>query len=65
MSDARDSIGEWDEIGGLQEGVAEPGWNVHPVVAGQEGTVSRFKIATFGRPITAERLNRIAPKETP
>lgn len=66
MSDAghaRDSIGKWDEIGGLQGGDAEPGWNVRPVLAATEGVVPRLKIATFGRPITTDQLNRLAPKE--
>lgn len=39
------------------------GWNVLPVMAGQEGAIERLKIATFGRPITTDRLNSLAPKE--
>lgn len=44
----KDSIGEWDEIGGLLGNDIEldPGWNVFPVVAAMEGTIARIKIDT-------------------
>lgn len=44
----KDSIGEWDEIGGLLGNDVEldAGWNVFPVVAAMEGTIRDFKIHT-------------------
>lgn len=41
----KDSIVEWDEIGGVLDGDRElkPGWNRVRVVGGQEGTVARIK----------------------
>lgn len=72
----KDSIGEWDEIGGLL-GVdvdLEAGWNVFPVVAAMEGTISRirlkvqhdedgreFAVAVFGRTVSADLLNNMVP----
>lgn len=45
-SEVKDSITEWDEVGGvLYDDVdLQRGWNVIPVVAGQEGTVSRIRL---------------------
>lgn len=43
----KDSIGEWDEIGGIlgQEIKLKPGWNKFEVVAAAEGTISRLRLA--------------------
>jgi hypothetical protein len=45
-SQVKDSIDVWDEVGGVLYGDVSlrPGWNVIPVVAGQEGTVSRLRL---------------------
>lgn len=45
-SQVKDSVTEWDEIGGVLYGDVNlrPGWNVVPVVAGQEGSVSRLRL---------------------
>lgn len=70
----KDSIGEWDEIGGLlpQDFHLKPGWNVFETVAAMEGTISEIEVnldspaefacAVFGRTITADRLNNLVPK---
>jgi hypothetical protein len=72
---SKDGLGEWDEIGGLLDSrVSLNGgtWNVFPVVAGQEGTVSRlrfqltnpdeFAMTISGRKISAKRLNHLVPR---
>jgi peptidoglycan hydrolase-like protein with peptidoglycan-binding domain len=69
----KDSIGEWDEIGGLL-GVdldLQRGWNVFPVVAATEGTIRKIRIAlntpaefayaVFGRKIGKDWLNTLIP----
>jgi hypothetical protein len=42
----KDSVTEWDEIGGVipNDVTLQSGWNVIPVVAGQEGEVSRIRV---------------------
>lgn len=44
----KDSIGEWDEIGGLvgQDVELDDGWTVFPVVAAMEGTIARLRVQT-------------------
>lgn len=63
-----DAIDVWDEVGGVLDGDVHlaRGWNVIPVVAGQEGTVSRIRLrlahrrefacAAFGANIRPQRL---------
>ena len=76
-SELKDSITEWDEVGGVLYGDVNlrPGWNVVPVVAGQEGSVSRLRLkvtgpdgeddgrefacAVFGRAVTPKRLRTL------
>jgi hypothetical protein len=68
----KDSMGIWDEVGGLLgDPVPVPAnqWTVFPVVAGQEGTVrslrlrtddpAEFVVAIFGDTIYASRLARL------
>jgi hypothetical protein len=45
-TELKDSITEWDEVGGVvyDDVDLQPGWNVIPVVAGQEGSVSRIRV---------------------
>lgn len=45
-TELKDSITEWDEVGGViyDDVDLRPGWNVIPVLAGQEGSVSRIKV---------------------
>lgn len=42
----KDSVTEWDEVGGVlyDDAPLQPGWNVIPIVAGQEGEVSRIRL---------------------
>lgn len=67
----KDSIGTWDEIGGLlgHDIKLEAGWNVFEVVAATEGTISRFHLelntpaefacAVFGRPVDTGFLDDV------
>jgi len=68
----KDSMGIWDEVGGLLgDDITLPGlaWTVFPVVAGQEGTVRSLRVRTdpfaefvmgvFGDRIYPERLARL------
>jgi len=69
---SKDSIGIWDEVGGLlSDDVTVPAntWTVFPVVAGQEGTVRSLRLRTspaaeyvvgvFGDTIYGSRLQRL------
>ena len=71
---AKDGLTEFDEIGGvLDDRVRLNGgeWNVFPIVAGQEGSVSRirfeltpareFALAITGRFVSRKRLNNLIP----
>lgn len=70
-TEVKDSINIWDEVGGLVDGdvALDVGWNVIPVVSGQEGSVSRlrvrmedeieFAVAVFGRKIGKRRLTAL------
>jgi hypothetical protein len=42
----KDSIGEWDELGGLlgQDVTLEPGWNVFEVVGAAEGVIAKLRL---------------------
>lgn len=43
----KDAVTEFDEIGGTStDQQLDAGWNVFPVVAGQEGTIARLRIRT-------------------
>ena len=55
----KDSIGDWDEIGGFDsDATPTPGWNVLRVTCGQEiANPSLFKVAIFGAPITPTQLD--------
>jgi hypothetical protein len=72
----KDAVTEFDEIGGeVTRTDLDEGWNVFPVVAGQEGTIARLRLRTgagdseprefvcavFGKEVTPEWLtDRIA-----
>lgn len=69
---AKDSVVEFDEIGGVLDDrvdLAGGAWTVFPVVAGQEGTIRslrletqpavEFAVSVFGRQISASRLNEL------
>lgn len=70
----KDSIGEWDEIGGLlgNDVTLDAGWNVFPVVAATEGTISRlriildtpaeFAVAVFGKAVDRGFLDNMVAK---
>lgn len=70
----KDSIGEWDEIGGYL-GVDVDlvhGWNKFEVIGAMEGTISQIRIvlddpaefacAVYGREPSVEHLNQMVPK---
>lgn len=70
----KDGLVTWDEIGGtIDDRVRLTGgtWNVFPVLAGQEGTVSRVRIQTnpptefvmaiTGRELPVQRWNHLVP----
>lgn len=68
----KDAVTEFDEVGGIisQTNLAQ-GWNVIPVVAGQEGTIARLRlnttpsaeyvVAVFGKQITPAQLANLVP----
>lgn len=70
----KDSIGEWDEIGGLlgNDVLLEKGWNVFPVVAAMEGTIAKIRLviqperefacAVFGDKVGPNYLNGLIPR---
>lgn len=70
----KDSIGEWDEIGGRlgHDVTLEPGWNQFEVVAAMEGQIAwlkivlanpaEFAVAIFGRSGGKSLLNDVNPK---
>ncbi len=66
----KDAVTEFDEIGGtITDRELVAGWNVFPVVAGQEGTIARVRLrldkpaefvtAVFGRRIGPRRLAQV------
>jgi hypothetical protein len=67
----KDVVNEWDDVGGKISTVSVPSqtWTVFPVIAGQEGQVTRlhlntnpnaaFAVAIFGRKITSGQLTRL------
>jgi hypothetical protein len=71
---SKDGLTTWDEIGGtIDDRIRLTGgtWNVFPVLAGQEGTVSRIRVQTFpptefvmavtGRELPVRRWNHLVP----
>lgn len=70
----KDAVTEWDSIGGvITDDIHIPanGWAVFPVVAGQEGTIERIRLATtpaaefvcavFGKKVSPKWLHSIVP----